>query len=421
MDPIDQEAIGEQPLSSRERRKAKRRAERAAARAAQAVAGQDHADADDETSASAHAADEIFGSAHDDSDEGDESDEGEENEALPRAGKHAFEDAPRDASDEDADGATVEDVLDEFADAEIAYGPAATGHDDGDRLDEEFEVEPGAPPRKAPKSADSARRKSREHAASEVPAASSVYGSRPLPPGREDDQCFVVEGRRAVDAVIDGPLPIRALILIRQGEGQEDASGKFGDLEDRAVRRGTEVRRVDARKAKKYFETRHPQGVAALVVRPEAPDVEAIFAASRRILVLDGVSDPGNAGTLVRTAWLFGWDAVFATPGSVDLFGEKTVRASAGSIVHLPVARVSASLLASLAAANGFRICVGAPGSGSDPVPTDGKLVLVLGNEARGVESPWPNATPVGIAMRSGPVDSLGVVASGAILLNQLR
>lgn len=360
-------AAGTPALSARERRRAKRRAERAQERAASAVEGQSD---------------------------------------LPTV----------DADETDSSMSVDEGHV--AADALFTEDEAVADHSAADDVfggDDVFGAEPGEE-EPAPRPAKARPPRARPPAASPYGAAATPTAAQPV----RKDETFVVEGRRAVDAVLEGPLPVRALIIVRPEGEEKVGADKFLDLEDRAMRRAIEVRRIAPRHAKRYLETRHPQGVAALVERPPVPDPAVVMATARRVLILDGVSDPGNAGTLLRTAWLLGWDAVFTTPGSVDLFSEKSVRASAGAIVHIPAGRVPAAAIVSAASSNGFRLVVAAPGSEASPAPAE-RVLLVLGNEARGAESSWPGSTPVGIAMRASAVESLGVVASGAILLHQLR
>jgi TrmH family RNA methyltransferase len=84
-------------------------------------------------------------------------------------------------------------------------------------------------------------------------------------------------------------------------------------------------------------ETQHPQGIVAVVAMPRH-DLGGLLSTRPQLLaVLAGVSDPGNAGTVIRTADAAGADGVILTTGSVDPYGGKCVRATAGSIVHLPV------------------------------------------------------------------------------------
>ncbi|MDQ1695931.1 MAG: methyltransferase, TrmH family [Frankiaceae bacterium] len=113
------------------------------------------------------------------------------------------------------------------------------------------------------------------------------------------------------------------------------------DPDDDALRRadaaGVPVSRVSERVAAALSETRHPQGVIAVVDLPDIPLDAVLSQRARLVVVLVGAADPGNAGTVIRTADAAGADAVIVTRGSVDPFGGKCVRASAGSIFHVPV------------------------------------------------------------------------------------
>lgn len=228
---------------------------------------------------------------------------------------------------------------------------------------------------------------------------------------------FIVEGIRSVEAILDSPLKVQTLVVIRPKEKL------LTRMIEKARKRGIEVRHVDERHAKKYLSTASPQGVAAIVEGPKPPDVDEVFERAKRVLVLDGVSDPGNAGTLIRTACLFQWDAVFLTPGSANPYGEKAVRASAGAVGFTSIGIAPPEQIAAAAGHNGFSILIAAPDApGSHLLATAHslKLCLVLGNEAHGPGTSWKGIR-VGVPIMKSPVDSLGVVASGAILLEQFR
>ena len=118
------------------------------------------------------------------------------------------------------------------------------------------------------------------------------------------------------------------------------ASERERDLLRVAAGDGVRVTLVSDRVAATLSDTVTPQGVVA-VVRPDASDIDTLLAANPRLLaVLVGVADPGNAGTVIRTADAVGADAVVLAGGSVDPHNPKCVRASAGSLFNLPVVRV---------------------------------------------------------------------------------
>ena len=159
-----------------------------------------------------------------------------------------------------------------------------------------------------------------------------------------------------------------------------------------------------------------------------------------RLLVLDGVQDPGNSGTLVRAAVAFGLDAVIVLEGTADPWGAKTVRASAGMAFRIPVIQArSGDTVAALrhagvpllvAAAVGAP--VGAAPVGAAPVGelgrksvggdvSEGDFALAVGNEGAGVRDELRDAatSTVSIPM-PGPAESLNVAMAGSVLLYEL-
>ncbi|MGK2859647.1 MAG: TrmH family RNA methyltransferase [Thermoanaerobaculia bacterium] len=167
-------------------------------------------------------------------------------------------------------------------------------------------------------------------------------------------------------------------------------------------------------------DTVQSQGVMALFARPEA-DAEALLRREGVHVVLDGIQDPGNAGTIVRLAAAFGASGVIATEGTADLFSPKAIRASAGAALSLPIARAARAQLIELCAAFGIELFAAAAGGAELPSALPSRFALTLGSEGQGVSREiGALATPVGIEM-SGAVESLNVGAAAAILLWQIQ
>lgn len=167
-------------------------------------------------------------------------------------------------------------------------------------------------------------------------------------------------------------------------------------------------------------DTATPQGMAA-VVRMGLGAVDEMPPDASLVLVLAGVRDPGNAGTLVRSAMAAGASAVVFTRGSVDPWHPKTVRATAGTLFHVPVIRAHAlEKAASELRAAGF-VLIGADATSRrslDSVDLTRKVAFVVGNEAWGLPSDMRHVLDedIGIPM-PGPVESLNVGIAGSILL----
>ncbi len=160
-----------------------------------------------------------------------------------------------------------------------------------------------------------------------------------------------------------------------------------------------------------------PQGVMAIARREEATPEQALAAARAAgwpLIVLDGVQDPGNVGTICRTAAAAGAPAVAVLEGSADPLGPKAVRASAGNVFRLVVARARWEDFQGLEA-------YGAAAEGGEPLyeaPVDAAQVLVLGSEAHGLRH--AGLRRVTIPAAEG-VESLNVAAAAAVILFEVR
>ena len=161
---------------------------------------------------------------------------------------------------------------------------------------------------------------------------------------------------------------------------------------------------------KQLSDTKTSQGVLALFPRPKEADV---FARKDSIVVtLDGVQDPGNVGTIIRLAAAFDAAGVALLPGCADPFSPKAIRASAGAVLAVPVARIDAAAL------DGHQLYA-ADGSGKADDPPASNAVLIFGSEGAGV-SPELRRRSKRIAVAMSPnVESLNVAAAAAILLSR--
>jgi len=161
-------------------------------------------------------------------------------------------------------------------------------------------------------------------------------------------------------------------------------------------------------------ETRTSQGVLGLFERPHTSPAEILARRDSIAVALDGVQDPGNVGTIVRLAAAFDASGVLLLPGCADAFGPKAIRSSAGAILNVRVAQVTARELLDC----GLPL-LAADASGSAVAPPSTGAVLVFGNEGTGVsEELLRHATPIAIPM-SARMESLNVASSAAILLAQ--
>nr|WP_317046929.1 RNA methyltransferase [Pedobacter yulinensis] len=162
-----------------------------------------------------------------------------------------------------------------------------------------------------------------------------------------------------------------------------------------------------------------PQGILALVHIPEEQAFDPGSLRQRFTLALDGVQDPGNLGTIIRTADWFGFSTLICSPNTVEAFNPKTVQATMGSLARV---RIHYADLPELIAAAGVPV-FGALLNGEDIYRTKwgNEGLVVLGNEGQGI-SPAVQAhitTPVTIPRRGG-AESLNVAISAAIFCSEL-
>lgn len=156
------------------------------------------------------------------------------------------------------------------------------------------------------------------------------------------------------------------------------------------------------------------EGVVAEVNRPVWHALEGF----KKVLALDGISDPGNLGTLIRTALALGWDGIYLLEGCCDPYNDKALRSAMGATFCLPMARGSWPALKELAGIRGWTPVVGdLDGIVVDEMMWDEGILLVLGNEAKGIsETARLFCRAITIPM-PGTAESLNVAIAGAILM----
>jgi TrmH family RNA methyltransferase len=236
---------------------------------------------------------------------------------------------------------------------------------------------------------------------------------------RERQHLFTVEGVRTVEELARSPLRVHGVLVAPQLAAAPRGSALLADLHAR----GVDVAEVSAQEFASAAETVSPQGVLAVAeVPPHSLDALALLQYAR-IVVLDAVQDPGNVGTIVRTAAALGAAAVVAMPGTVDLWNAKVVRSAMGAGFHLP------TLASTWDALNAFRhresvshCCAGRAGTTAFELKPADRLALVVGNEGAGLSDDARQRVDRLIALPIEPiVESLNVAVATGILLHQLR
>lgn len=235
--------------------------------------------------------------------------------------------------------------------------------------------------------------------------------------GREKAGAFVVEGARAVDEALDAR-KVRAVFF----DEQQLEKPLIASLLMRVQAEGVEIVVTCTKLFAELADTQSPQGVLA-IVDDISVGSDHLSTDSRLIVISDALQDPGNIGTLIRLADAIGADAFVATKGSVDVFNPKTVRASMGSLFHLPVLRdVVAYELVALLKSRGYKLVAADVQGTIDHFDYDFSLpvAVVFGNEGAGLSPCWlEHADLVRIPM-PGRAESLNVGAAAAVMLYEI-
>jgi TrmH family RNA methyltransferase len=224
---------------------------------------------------------------------------------------------------------------------------------------------------------------------------------------------FLAEGAQAVREAL-------AYGTVREMFVTGTAAARSPELVDAARAKAVPVSEITDRAAAGLSETVTPQGLVAVCDLVEQPVGTVLSGHPRLVAVLYGVADPGNAGTVIRVADAAGADAVLLAGDTVDPHNGKCVRASAGSLFHVPIARPRHEALAACRAA-GLRL-VAADGHADVDLDTAPDLAAptawVFGSEARGLPDDVLNSVDTAIRVPiHGLAESLNLATAAAVCL----
>jgi 23S rRNA (guanosine2251-2'-O)-methyltransferase len=255
---------------------------------------------------------------------------------------------------------------------------------------------------------------------------------------RRADRALILAGRHPVlEALRSRARPIEEVLV------ESEARDRHADIVMLARQGGVRCSRVPRTALNALAGTGHHQGVVARVAPREYAELEDLLAIPGTrgepglFLALDQVQDPGNVGNLLRTAEAMGVHGALVPRHQAAGLTPHVVRASAGALEHLPVARVGnlgqalerlkqAGCWVVGAVAEARRAQRASPASGLPPAPwaadLRGPLVLVLGSEGRGIRPLVARACDIWVSIPlAGQVGSLNVAAAGAALLYEVR
>jgi TrmH family RNA methyltransferase len=237
--------------------------------------------------------------------------------------------------------------------------------------------------------------------------------------GRERRGLALAEGVRLVEEALAVNVPIRGAAISPVLESTTRGKSLKASLVQRSIR----IDEVSETELEALADTEHPQGIVA-VVEPKRWGLDDIrLASGDTVLALDAVQDPGNVGTILRTALGLGAAGLAALKGTADLANPKVIRAAMGASFRLPATTASPDEFIAWGRVQQMEIWIAdakgdaattLPRRGADPPP----IALVVGNEGVGVSQPLENAANRRIAIPLSPgVESLNVAVAAGILL----
>lgn len=201
---------------------------------------------------------------------------------------------------------------------------------------------------------------------------------------RQKEQLFLIEGARAVEQVLQNKaISVKALFF---DQGQKYWQQQPWKAHSNLMDTHTLPEDIFA----EVSDTDNPQGVLGMCQIPAETTVEQLNESSGIIIALDAIQDPGNLGTIIRTAAWFGAKGVISGKGTVDLFHPKVVRGTAGATGVLSHMNGELSHTLPQLEDNGwtvFLLDAGADSVQLADIPSTEKAVIVAGNEAHGVDS----------------------------------
>ena len=236
---------------------------------------------------------------------------------------------------------------------------------------------------------------------------------------REKQSLFLAEGVRSVEELLRSGLKVRGVLVAPQLASAPRGQALRIALDQSNV----EIAEVDEKDFRSAAATESPQGVIAIGEVPPRSLDTLEFGEMCRILILDGLQDPGNAGTILRTAAALGATATVALPGTVDLWNPKVIRSSMGAqFVHPALHASLEEVIAFLGSREIEMWATDASGEPLERATAPKRLAIAFGNEGAGL-SPGLRARArrtVSLPISSS-VESLNVAVAAGIILYELR
>lgn len=227
---------------------------------------------------------------------------------------------------------------------------------------------------------------------------------------------FIIEGPHLIEMAIASGHQIKEVFFTNTFSAKKDGQRLLRQISKYT----NDIFEITERLLSKLTDTETPQGILAIASYTPKNLEDIRFRSVPLIVIIDGVQEPGNLGTIIRTSDAAGADAVIILKGTCDVFMQKTLRATAGSIFNMPIVHAETGALLEWLASKGIRLSVTAVDGRTSIFDADLKnaVAFVFGNEAHGVSSQMKkNADFILKIPIFGKAESLNVSTSAAVCL----
>lgn len=239
-----------------------------------------------------------------------------------------------------------------------------------------------------------------------------LYRSR----NRRREGVFILEGKRLVEAALAGEADFKQVFLTPAFFKSAENEKLLADLKNKA-----EFILVQKELLKDTASTVNPQGILA-VVREAVFKGDDFYSQAKKILLLDRIQDPGNMGTMIRTAVAAGFDGIIALKGSVDIYNQKVIRATMGGIFSIPIRqKVSREKFLTELKNQAKAYEVIAADIAAEEYHFEhnyqDKLILMIGNEANGLDAELLKRAGSKIKIPlAGEIESLNAAVAASVI-----
>lgn len=230
------------------------------------------------------------------------------------------------------------------------------------------------------------------------------------PKERREAAAFVVEGVRLAEEAVNSGW------LVREGYHTDELDPRGQDLVAKLKKANVPVEVISESVMKAVSDTKNPQGIVLEVEHKEVP----LPSQPTLVLILDGIADPGNLGTLLRSAAAAGADCALLGPGCADPFSPKVLRSGVGAHFRLPIRQMDWPAITEFCDSSGVSVFLAEANEGVDYDRTDltKPMAVIIGGEAHGTsrQAKALNPTLIRIPM-PGQMESLNAATAGSLLL----